>query len=260
MPVLGLITCQVLELEFAHILAQDPEVSKITVLRNHFSDGFSQALQEKRGSAPESILYAGEFAAGNFDRIEVLVKVLEVGLHRVIDDLRNGVIRAGREIAPCVDSIMLGYGLCGNALEKPAELLSGAGIPVVVPMDGDHPVDDCIGLLIGGRENYYAEQCRCAGTMFMTAGWAHHWKDIMLKTRRGELDLAMAKRLMANYERVLALSTPVMPEERMAPCVQEFSEVYGLRIEAREGTLHILNETWRTAKRMLIEESNARVS
>ncbi len=257
MPVLGLITCQVLEMEFAHVLARDPAIANITVLRNHFSDGFSQALHEKSGSAAKSILYAGEFAPGDSDRIEVLVKILEVGLHRVIETLRNGVVDAGREIAPYVDSIMLGYGLCGNALEKPAEMLSGAGVPVMVPMDGDHPVDDCIGLLIGGRENYYGEQCRCAGTMFMTAGWARHWKDIMLKTQRGELDPAMGKRMMANYERVLALSTPVMSEEQMAPMVKEFSDVYGLRIEAREGTLDILETTWRTAKSILIGKSNA---
>jgi hypothetical protein len=258
MPVLGLITCQVLEMEFAHILAADPDVSKVTVLRSDFSTGFSQALHKRMGTAPDSVPHASAFALSGLHKIEVLVKVLEVGLHRVIQALRNGVIEAGREMAPYVDSILLGYGLCGNALERPAELLSDTGVPVLVPMDDDHPVDDCVGLLIGGRENYYAEQCNCAGTMFMTAGWAHHWQEIMLKTRGGRIDLAMAKRLLANYERVLFLSTPVMPEDEMAPSIREFREMYGLRSEVREGTLHLLNETWRTAKSGLPGKSNPR--
>ena len=67
------------------------------------------------------------------------------------------------EFGPHVDALVLGYGLCGNALEKPEKLLSEAGVPVFIPMDEDHPVDDCIGLLIGGRECYYKEQCKVAG-------------------------------------------------------------------------------------------------
>jgi len=257
MPVLGIITCQVLEREFAHLLAHDPEISRITVLRNEFSDALYQTLQEQMGSPPRSVPNAGDFVPARLDRIEVLVKVLELGLHRVIGALRDGVVEAGRETAPYVDSILLGYGLCGNALEKPAELLSSAGVRVSVPMDGDYPIDDCVGLLIGGRDSYYEEQCRCAGTFFMTAGWAHHWKDLMLKTQRGVLDPAISKRLMSNYERVLVLSTPALPAEDMTPKIQEFSEVYGLRIEAREGTLDILNETWLTAKRVLTTNSEA---
>ena len=49
-----------------------------------------------------------------------------------------------------VDAIVLGYGLCGNALQKPEELLVDAGVPIFIPMDQDHPVDDCVGLIIGG--------------------------------------------------------------------------------------------------------------
>ena len=36
--------------------------------------------------------------------------------------------------------------------KKPDELLADAGVPGFIPMDQDHPVDDCVGLIIGGRE------------------------------------------------------------------------------------------------------------
>jgi hypothetical protein len=40
-------------------------------------------------------------------------------------------------------------------------------------------VDDCVGLIIGGRENYYARQRECAGTWFMNAGFSRHWQTMI---------------------------------------------------------------------------------
>ena len=81
-------------------------------------------------------------------------------------------------MAPYVDAILLGYGLCGNALKDHEELFLDSRVPVFLPMDGDHPVDDCVGLIIGGRENYYEEQCKVAGTMFINSGFLRHWETL----------------------------------------------------------------------------------
>jgi hypothetical protein len=53
---------------------------------------------------------------------------------------------------------------------------------------------------------------------------------------------------MANYERVLVLSTSVMTSEEMTAHVTEFGELYSLRTEVRDGTLKILEHTWQNAK------------
>ena len=58
-------------------------------------------------------------------RLEVLIRVLELGLHNRKRLLQDGVAAAGREMGPQVDAILLGYGLCGNALENPTTLLAG---------------------------------------------------------------------------------------------------------------------------------------
>ncbi len=67
-------------------------------------------------------------------------------------------------------------------------------------MDTDHPVDDCVGLLIGGRNTYYGEQCKEPGTFFMLPGWTHHW-DRMFEAEFGSMSVDMAKRLFKDYKR-----------------------------------------------------------
>ena len=121
-------------------------------------------------------------------------------------------------------------------------------------MDGDHPVDDCIGLIIGGRENYYEEQCRVAGTMFINSGFSRHWETVLHKGRDVEkFGLAIMKRLLASYERSLLLPTPVASEQELALRIQEFNEIYGLRTEVRLGTLEILDKAWSSAKQSVRE-------
>jgi hypothetical protein len=146
--------------------------------------------------------------------------------------------------------LLLGYGLCGNALESPEALLSEAGVPIFIPMDQDHPVDDCVGLILGGRECYYDELCNVAGTFFMIPGWSVHWKR-MFEREFGNISVDMAKRLFKHYERSLLISTPIMSEDKMSQNVKEFNSLFGFREETREGTLGILNDTWRKAKNFL---------
>ena len=46
MPKLGVVTCQILELEFAHVLSRDPEVSEIGVLFDVFSEELMRVLEK----------------------------------------------------------------------------------------------------------------------------------------------------------------------------------------------------------------------
>jgi hypothetical protein len=242
MAILGVLTCEILELEFARLLAADKEVNRITVLEDERSANLIAALESIEKDGLKRITTLKAFTPANESPLEVLVGVLELALHNRKQTLQQGLIEAAAAIGPHVDALMLGYGLCGNALEKPDELLSDAGVPIFIPMDEDHPVDDCIGLLIGGRERYYEEQCEVAGTFFMIPGWTYHW---------GNLSHDMAKRLFKNYERSLLISTPIMSLEDMQQNSKAFNELFGLRTDVCNGTLNILQKTWDTAKEHL---------
>ena len=169
MGVIGIITCEVLELEFAHLLCTDPDLARITVLEDIRSARLIEMLESKAVQSLRRIPHISSFSPDHSgqsaDRPEMLVRVLELALHRRKKLLQNGLIRAAREMGPHVDALLLGYGLCGSALNNPKELLD-VDVPIFIPMDTDHPVDDCVGLIIGGRDNYYAEQCKTPGTYF----------------------------------------------------------------------------------------------
>jgi len=255
MGVLGILTCEILELEFAHLLNIDRDIARITVLENSRSARMLEALESNGSVSSNRISHLESFSPDPENRLEVLVHVLELGLHSRKKLLQEGLTEAARAMGPRVDAILLGYGLCGNALETPQELLADAGVPVFIPMDEDHPVDDCIGLLIGGRERYYGEQCRVAGTFFMIPGWTTHWKR-MFEQECGNLSPEMAQRLFKDYERSLMVSTPIMSLEAMQQNSKIFNEMFGLRTEFCKGTLGILRKTWDTAKKYLNSKPN----
>ena len=250
MAILGILTCEILELEFANLLGRDTEVSRVTVLDDERSVRLIAALESIRTPNVNCIAGITAFSPTPENHTEVLIRVLELALHNRKQTLQQGLINAALEFGPHVDALLLGYGLCGNALEKPDELLSDVGVPVYIPMDEDHPVDDCIGLLIGGRECYYGEQCKVAGTFFMIPGWTYHWKR-MFEQEFGNMSQKIAKRLFRHYERSLLISTPIMSLEEMRRNSDPFNERFGFRTEVREGTLGILKKTWDSAKAFL---------
>jgi hypothetical protein len=255
MAIIGILTCEILELEFANLLGTDTDVSRITVLEDERSVRLMAALESIGTPHLHCIPDITAVSPTPGKQTEVLIRVLELGLHNRKQTLQEGLIQAALEFGPQVDALMLGYGLCGNALEKPDELLSGVGVPVFIPMEEDHPVDDCIGLLIGGRDCYYEEQCKVAGTFFMIPGWTYHWKR-MFEQEFGNLSLDMAKRLFRNYERSLLISSPIMSLEEMRKNSEPFNERFGFRTEVREGTLGLLQKTWDMAKASVIAKTD----
>ena len=247
MAVLGVICCEVLELEFAHLLASDGELAQITVLEDGRSERLLSSLDALDRPGVERISTLGNFVPHANDQPEALVRVLELGLHIWLQKLREALVPAAEEMALHVDALVLGYGLCGNALEAPARLLSHLGVPVFLPMNADHPVDDCVGLLIGGRERYYAEQCKVAGTFFITPGWAYHWRRL-LDREMGGVSMEIARRMFEHYERTLLISNPVMSEQEMRENIEEFVDTFDFRVETCQGTMSILQRTWQEAK------------
>lgn len=250
MAVLGLISCEILELEFAHLLASDSAVGPVTVLENGHSGRLVSRLESLGRSDVDRVSSLRQFESDGGGQPEVLLQILELGLHIWPKKLREALIEAAEEMAPYVDALMLGYGLCGNAVENPHRLLEKIGVPVFVPMDQDHPVDDCVGLLIGGRERYYAEQCRIAGTFFVTPGWAHNWRRL-LDREMGGVSLEIARRMFEHYERTLLISNPVMSDHEMQSAIQDFVDMFGFRIEACQGTMRLIESTWQQAKSFL---------
>ncbi len=256
MAVLGILTCEILELDWAYLLTTDPQVARVAVLEDRRSARLIQALEARGFQNLERIPHIRAWRSEPALPLEIVVRVLDLALHRSCKMLQRALVEAARELRPYVDALLLGYGTCGNARVDVRELLD-VNIPVFVPMDRESPVDDCVALFIGGRDCYYAEQCRIPGTFFMTTGWTYHWKGILEGNLPGAIQAA-TKRMFSHYERSLLILTPVVERAEMEHNVAEFNQIFGLRVETRQGTMQLLTEAWDSAKSFLTGPSVAR--
>jgi len=255
MAVIGIITCEILELEFARLLGADTEVGRVCVLEDCSSARLIELLEAEPICNLQCLPHVHAFHAEPDVPVEVLLRVLEMGLHRSRTVLRDALTMAAHELRPHVDVLLLGYGLCGNALDDPRAVLD-VDVPVFLPMDQGHPVDDCVALCLGGRECYYAEQRKTPGTFFLTPGWSRHWKR-MLDSHTGEVAQPGLKRVLAGYERVLMVQTPVLADDEMLRRGEEFSRQTGLRLEVRQGTMELLTTAWTNAKHCVQKKTAA---
>lgn len=93
------------------------------------------------------------------------------GLHNTPDSLRTQIIGAidglyrqleNRALEHRPDYIVLGYGLCSNAVVG----IRCTDIPIIVPR-----TDDCIALFMGSQKRYLEEFAKAGGTYWLNSGW-----------------------------------------------------------------------------------------
>ncbi len=245
MGIIGIITCEIMEMEFAYLLTSDPYVKRISVLENIKSKRLIEMLETQSEKYVERIPHIKSFRCEDSHDCEVIVRVMDLALHRSGKILRKALESELRELSHYVDAFLLGYGLCGNSLINTDELLQ-SDIPVFIPMDMAHPVDDCIGLFIGGRHCYQREQFAVPGTFFITPGWSHHWKRIFHEVSHGKSP-KIIKKMFSNYKRSLLIVTPVMEETYMRKNVEDLNKLLGLYSDTCEGTINLLNQAWQSA-------------
>src|SRR5512146_2656097 len=105
MAVLGILTCEILELEFAHLLTRDPDTPRITVLDDTYSTRFIQAVEAGGGTRPRRIPLLKAFSPTSPDRLEVVVQVLRIALHNRKKHLQEALSKSKKEIGRHVDAI-----------------------------------------------------------------------------------------------------------------------------------------------------------
>jgi hypothetical protein len=246
MAVIGIITCEILELEFAQQLGADAEVGLVSVLDNRHAARLIELLERRLPLRLRRLPHVHAFHPEPGESLEVLIRVLQISLHRRRSVLRRALVRAANELQPHVDALLLGYGLCGNALDDPRIVLD-VDVPLFFPMEEGRPVDDCVALCLGGRERYCTAQREVAGTFFLTPGWSEHWRAL-LSPHPGAPRQAGLERTLAGYERVLAVQTPALADDELLHRGLELGRLTGLRLEIRRGTMDLLIAAWNAAK------------
>ena len=160
-------------------------------------------------------------------------QVFDFGLHVNPDQLRKTLQEAVDAVSGEYETIILGYGLCSQAIIG----IRANGCRLVVPR-----VDDCIAIFLGSR-SAYTSQCRVEpGTYYLTKGWievgdtpfAEH--DRMIERYGRERAERIMKLMLANYKRLALINTGQYELDRYREYARVTAERFGLRYEEIEGS------------------------
>lgn len=141
------------------------------------------------------------------------------------------------------EAILLGYGLCSNALAG----IKSSRLPLVIPR-----AHDCITHFMGSKEKYADYFDKVKGTFFYTHGWLDLGLDIGqadLERKRNEYMerfdgdedtveylLDMDKEMLKNYHYVTYITWPGMPNDSGLAMAEKISAEAGMELLQYEGS------------------------
>jgi hypothetical protein len=159
--------------------------------------------------------------------------VLDFGLHINPEALRRVLQETIDASATSAETILLGYGLCSQAVVG----LRANGCTLVIPK-----VDDCIAIFLGSEEAYKAQFRAEPGTYYLTKGWIEAG-DSPFAEYDGLVELygeEKARRLMGqilkNYTRLALINTGQYELERYRDYSRRTAAQFGLRYEEIPGS------------------------
>jgi hypothetical protein len=159
--------------------------------------------------------------------------VLDFGLHVNPEVLRGALQETIDASASSADTILLGYGLCSQAVVG----LRANGCTLVVPK-----VDDCIAIFLGSEQAYKAQHRAEPGTYYMTKGWIEagdspfgEFSSMVEQYGEKKACYLMGK-LLKNYTRLALINTGEYELERYRDYCRRTAEQFSLRFEEIPGS------------------------
>ena len=98
MGVIGILTCEILEKEFAYLFANDRDISRISVIEDAKSDELIKLLLAQGDNRLERLVHLQSFSPEPDSKPEILIRVLELALHNRKQILQEGLIQAAKEM------------------------------------------------------------------------------------------------------------------------------------------------------------------
>jgi hypothetical protein len=160
-------------------------------------------------------------------------QVFDFGLHVNPERLRRTLQEAIDAVDETIDTIILGYGLCSQALIG----IRANRCTLVAPR-----VDDCIAIFLGSRTAYQTQSQAEPGTYYLTKGWIEVGDTPFaeyerLVQRYGQEKAERILQLMLNnYRRLALINTGQYELERYREYARRTAERFGLRYEEIEGS------------------------
>jgi hypothetical protein len=160
-------------------------------------------------------------------------EVLEFGLHTNPKSLKKAIQNAINSSAPDIETILLGFGLCSQAVVG----LRSDSRTLIIPR-----VDDCIAILLGSVTEYQ-KQCRSVpGTYYLTKGWIEFGDtpfseyDILVKRYGERIAQRIINQILKNYTRLAFINTGNNNLEYYREHARRMAERFNLRFEEIQGS------------------------
>lgn len=160
-------------------------------------------------------------------------QVLDFGLHVNPETLRRALQEAIDVSAASAETILLGYGLCSQAVVG----LRANDCTLVVPK-----VDDCIAIFLGSGAAYRQQARAEPGTYYLTKGWIEagdspfdEYDSLVACYGEKKAQWLMGK-ILKNYTRLALINTGQYELERYRDYSRRTSERFGLRYEEIPGS------------------------
>lgn len=158
-------------------------------------------------------------------------EVMDFGLHMHPRSLTEA-LQERIDASVGYDYILLGYGLCSNAVVG----LVATTAALVIPR-----VDDCIAIFLGSKDAYRDQVRGEPGTYYLTKGWIEvgdtplHAQGRLVETYGEARAARMVGLMLRNYRRLAFINTGTYDLERYRAWSREAAERFGLRFEEVEG-------------------------
>jgi hypothetical protein len=171
--------------------------------------------------------------------------VLDFGLHVNPKQLQTALQETIDASAQEFDTIILGYGLCSQAVVG----LRANNCTLIVPK-----VDDCIAIFLGSDQAYKQQYRSEPGTYYLTKGWIEVGDSPFSEYERTvekygeETARHLISRMLNNYTRLALINTGQFELERYREYCRDAAERFGLRFEEIPGSStlikKLLNGPW----------------
>ena len=245
--VLTVIGCPILEDELLYSIRNDGDEKDVYLIENDSCKSL-KAKFVRYGvpfiSVDESTVM-GKIETLDPSRYSIVIKMLDMALHAEPKDLKAKVEEEIRTFSDASDSVALYYGLCGNFGWDVSVWAENNNLcPVSVFRDAEGRVcDDCIGVAVGGPDNYRKLLRAHTGEMLFTPGVATNWNDFlaaseMFKGMPPGSEKSYMKWIfdICDYDTVVKIDTGLGDREELDYHTKEFADEYGFRVIEAEDT------------------------
>lgn len=165
------------------------------------------------------------------------MEMLAYGLHNSPEKLHTQLQVTIDSTGPEFGTILVGYGMCANAIVG----IKSRGFHLVIPR-----VDDCITLYLGSRDEYRRQLNLAPGTFYLTKGWIECGEDpyteyCTMREKYGhDKAYRLTKHYISNYTRLALIDLGNYNSEAYRKYARMVAEHFGLTYEEISGSTELL--------------------